>query len=51
MVNEIIKNKNKVYQCDACKLFYKDKSLAEKCENWCKLHHSCNLEIIKFAVS
>ena len=50
MSKEIIKNKNKFYQCDECKLFYKSRNIAEKCENWCKEHNSCNLEIIKHAV-
>ncbi len=31
-------------------MFYKDKILAEKCEAWCKKHHSCNMKLIKYAV-
>lgn len=50
MVKEILKNNNKVYQCEECKFIYKNKNLAEKCEQWCKKHHSCNLEIIKHAL-
>ncbi|HIH08497.1 MAG: hypothetical protein J4224_03105 [Candidatus Diapherotrites archaeon] len=38
------------FQCEECKLKYKEKSWAEKCEAWCKAHKSCNLEIIRHAV-
>ncbi len=40
----------KLFQCPECKLFYKEKALAEKCRKWCAEHKSCNLEIIKHAV-
>ena len=38
------------YQCEECAFFYKDKDIAQKCENWCTKHNSCNLEIIKYAI-
>ncbi len=41
---------NRVYRCKECGLHYKERTLAEKCEAWCKEHHSCNLEIIKDSV-
>lgn len=37
----------KIYKCPECGLEYEEKSWAEKCEKWCKEHHTCNLEIIK----
>ncbi len=40
----------KNYECKECKMIYKNKSLAEKCEAWCRKHKSCNMEIIKHAV-
>jgi hypothetical protein len=40
-----------LYQCPECGMKYKDKSIADRCEAWCKEHHSCNLDIIKYAVS
>ncbi len=43
-------NRNNKYECNECKMMYKDKNLAEKCEKWCKKHKSCNLEIIKNAL-
>ena len=39
------------YQCDDCRLKYKEKNIAEKCEKWCKKHHSCNLQITKNAIN
>lgn len=45
-----IKEKNKeLYQCEECGFHYESKELAEKCEEWCKEHHSCNLEITAHA--
>lgn len=38
------------YQCDDCKLLYKEKSWAEKCEEWCFKYKSCNIEITKHRV-
>lgn len=46
----MVKLVNKVYQCEECKLFYKEEKIAQECEKWCKEHKSCNLEIIKQAV-
>ena len=47
MVKEVVLGKKRVYQCDDCKLIYKDKRFAEQCEEWCTVHHSCNLAITK----
>ena len=47
------KNNNKTiktYKCPECGLLYKEKKWVEECEAWCKEHHTCNLEIIKYAV-
>lgn len=41
----------KIHICSECKLSYKEKELAEKCEAWCKKHNSCNLEITKHSVN
>ena len=43
--------KTKVYTCLECGLSYINKDLAKKCEDWCKQHDSCNLEITKHAVN
>ena len=46
----MVKHIGDLYQCEECKLLYKDEEIANKCEQWCKRTHSCNLEIIKHAV-
>ena len=46
----MVKFVNGLYQCEICKLFYKNKILAKKCESWCKENKSCNLNIIKHSV-
>jgi len=50
MVKEIKKERKLYYQCEECGYLYKDKGWAEKCENWCKEHHSCNIEITKHTI-
>ncbi len=49
MVKEIKIKSKKYYKCEECGLIYLYKEIAEKCQNWCKEHHTCNLEIIKYA--
>lgn len=45
-----IKQKDTYYQCGECKFYYKTKNLARKCEDFCKKHHSCSIEITKHAI-
>jgi len=40
----------KKYKCKECSFYYKTKSLAEKCEKWCKKYKSCNIEITKHSI-
>ncbi len=47
----MVKQINGLFQCDECHLLYKEKTICQKCESWCRANHSCNLEIIRFAVS
>jgi hypothetical protein len=49
MVKEI-KGKT-YYQCEICKFYYETRKLAQKCEDFCKEHSSCSLEITKHAVN
>ena len=39
------------FQCDICKLKYRNKSTAEKCHNWCISHDSCNFLIARQAIN
>jgi len=50
MVRKIEKQNQVLYQYEECGHFYETEELAKKCEEWCKEHKSCNLEIIKYAV-
>jgi len=50
MVKTIKEENNELYQCEECGFKYVDKEWAEKCQEWCKKHKSCNLEIIEHAV-
>lgn len=36
--------------CPVCKLRYRERQWAERCEAWCRVHQSCNLEITKHAL-
>jgi hypothetical protein len=47
----MVKRMATFFICEECKLKYKDKEWAEKCESWCKKYKSCNLEITKHAVN
>ena len=42
---------NKYFICEECSLAYNDKKQAEKCQKWCKKHHSCNMSITKYVVN
>ncbi|MCH8049067.1 hypothetical protein IIC44_03145 [Patescibacteria group bacterium] len=50
MVKILKEGNNELYQCEECGFKYKEKEWAEKCQEWCKEHNSCNLEIIEHAV-
>lgn len=50
MVKELIKDGVTLYLCEACGFAYKEKEWAQKCQQWCQQHHSCNLEITQHAV-
>jgi len=47
---ENIGEKERLFKCPECGLKYQEKDWAEKCEQWCQGHKSCNLEIAKHAV-
>ena len=41
----------KCYYCEECEMAYVDKKKACQCEEWCKKHKSCSLEITKYAIN
>ena len=50
MVRKIAAGKKEYFECGECNFLYNEVILAEKCEKWCREHHSCNIEITKHAV-
>jgi len=50
MVKEIKRDSKSLYVCEVCGLKYRERRLAEECEEFCSKHNSCSLEIIKHAV-
>jgi|TARA_B100001971_G_C18250144_1_gene577510 rubrerythrin len=50
MVKKITKNNKEYYICEACGFAYEDKNTAQECEDYCKEHKSCSLEITKKAI-
>jgi len=50
MVKQQEQDKTRIYICEACGFGYKEKKLAQKCEDFCKKNNSCSLEITKYAV-
>lgn len=39
-----------LYQCLVCGFHYRQETLAQQCEEWCREHQSCSLEITKQAI-
>ncbi|MBI2647050.1 hypothetical protein HYW99_01110 [Candidatus Woesearchaeota archaeon] len=50
MVKIKIKNNKEYFICEECNFAYIDEDIAKKCEDWCRKHHSCNIEITKRAI-
>ncbi len=50
MVKGTINDGNKCYYCEECNLIYLNKKKAYECEEWCRKHKSCSLEITKYAL-
>ena len=44
-------DKKRTYTCPECLLKYEDKTWAEQCSAWCKVHHSCNIDITRHAIN
>jgi len=39
----------KLYKCKECGFKYKEKKWRDRCEDWCREHQSCSLEIMNHA--
>lgn len=40
----------KVHYCEVCSLAYEDLERARQCEEYCRTHESCSLEIGRYAL-
>jgi hypothetical protein len=49
LVKTIKKNNNKLYLCEECGLAYLNEAWALKCEDYCKTHNACSIEITRHA--
>jgi hypothetical protein len=50
VVREMCRHLERLYVCEVCSLAYKERVLAEKCEDFCKRHNACSIEITVHAV-
>jgi hypothetical protein len=50
MVKQYSKKGKALYRCEDCGLGYVDMKTAKECEDFCRKHHSCSMEITKKAV-
>ena len=51
MVKKIKYKNENCYICETCKLIFKEKEFAKKCEKHCKEEGSCNLKITNHAIN
>jgi hypothetical protein len=47
VVKAVERSGQTLYVCEECGLAYNEKEWAEKCEQWCREHGTCNIEIIE----
>ena len=50
MVKELLKGVKKIYACEECNFYFRERDLAKKCEKWCRENKSCNLDITSHAI-
>ncbi len=50
MVSELNHEGKLVYVCEVCKFGYVDKASAIVCENFCRAHNACSMEITRRAI-
>lgn len=51
MVSKTAKEGKPCFLCGECGFAYETRELAQKCQDWCREHHSCSLDITKYAVN
>ncbi|MBI4452191.1 hypothetical protein HY637_02070 [Candidatus Woesearchaeota archaeon] len=50
MVKQLNKNNKAYFICEECGFAYLGRKTANECKQWCRTHHSCSLEITKYAI-
>lgn len=45
-----LKDNTKIYQCIECGLHYTDNQMAKECEDFCRDHNACSLDITKYSI-
>lgn len=50
--NEAIRmsGKNQLFQCPECGLHYRQQEIAKQCEEFCKAHNACSIEIMRHSI-
>jgi hypothetical protein len=41
---------SRYYACGECGLIYREERLAEECEEWCRAHGTCRVDLAKMSV-
>lgn len=50
MVLLVVVKSERFYACGECGLIYASRELAEACEEWCKEHGTCNMELSRQSI-
>ncbi len=50
MVRKISESGERLFICEVCGFAYEEKSWAEMCEEYCRKHNACSLDIARHAV-
>jgi hypothetical protein len=50
MVKEINFEGKIAFVCEKCGWMYRDLNKAEECQDYCKKHNACSLELTKYAI-
>lgn len=40
----------KTFRCPECGMHYRDRKIAKRCEDFCRSHQACSLEIAKLSI-
>ncbi|MEK7561626.1 MAG: hypothetical protein AAB541_02080 [Patescibacteria group bacterium] len=43
-------DKKRQFRCSECGLHYRQQQIAKQCEEYCKTHNACSIEIMRYAI-